>query len=115
MQPVERPRPPCLMNPTQNIVDLLGKSYVLEIIYTLTHRDSSIRFNELKRKMTVTATTLSRRLEDLISSDLVLREVYSEVPARVEYSLSEKGRSFSPILRNLFRWIDENYGSDDSI
>jgi DNA-binding HxlR family transcriptional regulator len=69
-----------------------------------------VRFNELRRELSITATTLSRRLEEFAILGLVEREVYAEVPARVEYSLSQKGLSLGPVLRHLFTWIQENEG-----
>jgi DNA-binding HxlR family transcriptional regulator len=53
---------------------------------------------------------LSRRLEEFAVMGLVEREVFAEVPARVEYSLSQKGLSLGPVLRHLFTWIQENEG-----
>jgi DNA-binding HxlR family transcriptional regulator len=58
--------------------------------------------------LSITATTLSRRLEEFIHSGLVQREVFAEVPARVEYSLSEKGEYLGPVLRHLFEWVENN-------
>jgi DNA-binding HxlR family transcriptional regulator len=64
-----------------------------------------MRFNQLKREIGITATTLGRRLEEMINQGLVDREVFAEVPARVEYQLSEKGRhlgqSSNPFLNGL--------------
>jgi len=50
----------------------------------------------------------SRRLEDFIETELISREVFAEVPARVEYSLSKKGKSLGPVLKNLFKWVENN-------
>ena len=65
-------------------------------------------FNQLKRELSITATTLSRRLEEFIETDLVKRDVFAEVPARVEYSLSKKGVSLGPVLEILFDWVEQN-------
>ena len=108
MQPVLEEQPICLKSAGKNIVDLLGKSYVLALLYFLFNHDKPVRFNELKHKLSITATTLSRRLEEFVHWGLVTREVFAEVPARVEYSLSKKGESLGPVLRHLFEWVDNN-------
>ena len=109
MQPVNE-KPACLKSSNQRMIDLLGKSHVLELHYFLFKSGRPVRFNELRRELSITATTLSRRLEEFAILGLVEREVYAEVPARVEYSLSQKGLSLGPVLRHLFTWIQENEG-----
>ena len=108
MQPPEMVQPTCLKSAGKGIVDLLGKSHVLELLYFLSNNNKPVRFNELKRELSITATTLSRRLEEFSHLGLVTREVFAEVPARVEYSLSKKGDSLGPVLRNLFEWVENN-------
>ena len=105
----ESHQPICLQSIAKDIVVLLGKSHVLEILYLLKKSHSSIRFNELKREISITSTTLSRRLEELVKVGLLDREAYPEVPIRVEYSLSDKGNELGLILSNLFDWMAENY------
>jgi len=108
MQPVIEEQPTCLKSAGKNIVDLLGKSYVLELLYFLKNHNQPVRFNEIKHKLSITATTLSRRLEEFVNAGLVTREVFAEVPARVEYSLSKKGESLGTVLRHLFEWVENN-------
>ena len=79
------------------------------MLYFLFNSEEPVRFNQLKREMNITATTLSRRLDEFIEHDLVTREVYAEVPARVEYELSDKGRSLGSVLESLFGWVEETY------
>ena len=79
------------------------------MLYFLSNSEDPVRFNQLKREMEITATTLSRRLDEFIDHNLVTREVYAEVPARVEYELSDKGRSLGPVLESLFGWVEETY------
>ena len=45
---------------------------------------------------------------EFIEFELVTREVFAEVPARVEYELSEKGRTLGPILKSVFEWVGSN-------
>ena len=108
-QPTETQIPVCLRYRGKKLVDLLGKSYVLELLHYLSsNHPEAIRFNKHKKELSITATTLSRRLEELIEIGLVKREVFAEVPARVEYSKTEKGLSLGPVLRTLFAWVEEN-------
>jgi len=87
---------------------MLGKSYVLDILYFMFNNKEPVRFNHLKRELSITATTLSRRLEEFVEAGLVSREVFAEVPARVEYSCSKKGRTIGPVLKQLFDWVEEH-------
>ena len=108
MQPVTEVKPICLQTAVKNTIEMLGKSHVLDILYFLSRREGPVRFNELKRELSITATTLSRRLDEFIEFELVTREVFAEVPARVEYSCSMKGKTLGPVLRHLFEWVENN-------
>ena len=108
MQPVIEQKPTCLKSAGKNLVEMLGKSYVLEILYFMFNNKDPVRFNQLKRELSITATTLSRRLEGFVEAGLVTREVFAEVPARVEYSCSKKGRTIGPVLKQLFDWVEEH-------
>lgn len=76
------------------------------IIYFLYHE--TLRFSQLKRKMPhVTEANLTKELRMLEQYGLVHREIYREVPPRVEYSLTEIGRKFVPVLEALEQWATE--------
>ncbi|WP_433873605.1 winged helix-turn-helix transcriptional regulator [Saccharopolyspora sp. CA-218241] len=63
------------------------------------------RFAELERGLPgVSAKMLTQQLKEMAEDDLVHREVYAEVPPRVEYSLTEHGRSLNAALEPLGRW-----------
>jgi len=109
MQPHDASGPVCLQSHGRQFVELLGKSHTLDMLYFLFTSEKPVRFNELKREMEITATTLSRRLDEFIHHELVTREVYAEVPARVEYDLSDKGRTLGPVLKSLFGWVERTY------
>ncbi len=67
--------------------------------------DGPIRFNELQRRVSgITQRMLTKQLRDLEAYGLVHREAYPEVPPRVEYSLTETGKTLKPILLNLRKW-----------
>lgn len=65
----------------------------------------TVRFGELRKKIPpVTQKMLTQQLRELESDGLIIRRVYPQVPPKVEYSLSEKGKSLSPILDLLYDW-----------
>ena len=66
------------------------------------------RFGELKKSVgNVSQKVLTAQLRDMEESGLVHREVYAEVPPRVEYSLTPLGKSLKPILDSLWNWGEE--------
>lgn len=70
--------------------------------------DGPLRFNELLRQLPdMTHATLSKQLKTLERHGLVVRTEYPQVPPRVEYSLSDIGRSFQPVLDALEVWGDQ--------
>lgn len=85
---------------------LTGK-WSMYIMYLL--EEGPVRFNELQRRMPeeMTHTTLSRQLKALESEGLIVRKEYSQVPPKVEYSLSEIGSKFSAVLAELEIWGNE--------
>ncbi len=101
MQHVERD---CeLQCPVEATLDVIGGKWKGVILFHL--RSGTKRFNELRRLMpAVTQRMLTRQLRELEADQIVKRVVYPEVPPRVEYSLSEFGRTLGPILDQLQRW-----------
>ena len=85
---------------------LTGK-WSMYIMYLLS--DGPVRFNELQRRMPeeMTHTTLSRQLKTLEVEGLIVRTEYQQIPPRVEYSLSEIGQKFKPVLSALEAWGNE--------
>lgn len=86
---------------------LTGK-WSMYIMYLLS-QETTIRFNELQRRMPeeMTHTTLSRQLKTLESEGLIKRIEYSQIPPKVEYSLSEVGEKFQKVLDALGEWGNE--------
>lgn len=64
-----------------------------------------MRFNELQRRLGgVTHRTLSRTLKEMEADDLLTRHDYGEIPPRVDYSLTARGRSLEPVLQAMEQW-----------
>lgn len=68
-----------------------------------------VRFNELQRYLKkISDKTLSQNLKELENDDLIHREVYPQIPPKVEYSLTERGASLMKVLDQLCVWGEEN-------
>lgn len=90
----------CTMVRVQRMVS--GKWKLLILWYLL---EKTRRFNELRRLMEeVSQRVLTQQLRDLERDGLVHREIYREIPPKVEYSLTPLGRSLAPLLKWLTDW-----------
>lgn len=83
-------------------LDLIGKRWTALIIYQLL--EGAQRFNAIEGALPISGRLLSERLKELEKEGIVERKVYSEVPIRVEYSLTEKGRSLEKTVREIEEW-----------
>ena len=92
--------------PIRNVISRFGDKWSMLVLYSLhTSETGVLRFNELRRHMTdCSQKMLSATLKNLEQSHLVHREVYPEVPPRVEYSLTETGKSLMPAIMALIEW-----------
>ncbi len=89
-------------------LSLINGKYKMTILYTLMEF-GVVRFNELKRYIsTITFKTLSLALKELERDGLVRRVEYPQIPPKVEYSLTERGKSLIPILDAMCEWGDKN-------
>ena len=80
----------------------------MTILYTLMEF-KVVRFNEIKRYIKdISYKTLSSTLKELEADRLVHREEYPQIPPKVEYSLTERGKSLIPILDGMCEWGDQN-------
>lgn len=87
-------------------LSLIQGKYKMTILYTLMEF-GVVRFNEMKRYIgTISYKTLSTALKELEADGLVHREEYPQIPPKVEYSLTERGRSLMPILDGMCEWGD---------
>lgn len=98
--------------PVATTVALIGSKWKLLILRNLMARPW--RFNELKKDLNgVSQKVLTDSLRSLEEDGIVTRTVYPEVPPRVEYSLTELGRSLEPVLSALWNW-GETYQSKNA-
>ena len=108
--------------PIRQVVSRFGDKWSMLVLYMLHTSERQrvgdqglgmtgvLRFNEIRRLMTDSSQKmLSQTLKNLEQSHLVHREVYPEVPPRVEYSLTETGKSLMPALTALIAWGKEHF------
>ena len=87
-------------------MSLIQGKYKMVILYTLMEFEV-VRFNELKKYIrSISYKTLSSTLKELEADGLVHREEYPQIPPKVEYSLTERGKSLIPILDQMCAWGD---------
>ncbi|WP_269716216.1 winged helix-turn-helix transcriptional regulator [Caulobacter sp. NIBR2454] len=95
-------------------LDLIGGKWKGVILYHLL--GGRMRFNALSRRLgAITQRMLTKQLRELEQAGLIIRTVYAEVPPRVEYSLSARGRSLEPVIIALKAWGDENVLAGQSL
>lgn len=90
---------------------ILGDNWTILIIRNLC--DGCLRFGELQQMVGVNPRTLSARLDFLEEAGIITRKMYTEIPVKVEYSLTDKGKDLIPILQKMAAW-GEKYGNSDS-
>lgn len=92
--------------PVETTLMLIGDKWKVLILRDL--MPGTKRFGELKKSIgSVSQKVLTAQLRDMEDKGLVHRQVYAEVPPRVEYSLTETGRSLKPILDAMWNWGEE--------
>lgn len=94
--------------PIRNVLARICDKWSLLIIYTL-NGSPTLRFNALRKKIPdISQKMLTSTLRTLEADGYVSRQVYAEVPPKVEYSLTPRGQSFIPIMDNLVWWAQDN-------
>lgn len=85
-------------------LSVIGGKWKMIILYWLIE-DNIIRYNDLKRKIgTISHKTLSIQLKELEADGIVMRKEYPQIPPKVEYSLSAKGKTLYPLLEAICQW-----------
>ena len=97
--------------PIRNVISRFGDKWSMLVLYSLhTSETGILRFNELRHHMTdCSQKMLSQTLKNLEQSHLVHREVYPEVPPRVEYTLTDLGKSLMPSIKPILKWSVEHF------
>ncbi len=89
-------------------LSLISGKHKMVILYCLMEF-KSVRFNELKRYLkTISDKTLSTNLKELEADHLIVRTEYPQIPPKVEYSLSDRGKSLMAVLDQLCVWGESN-------
>lgn len=89
--------------PVETALDVLSGKWKILILWYL--KNKTLRFNQLQKMLPkVTQKMLIQKLRELEKDGIVHREVYAVVPPKVEYSLTEYGKSLNPILKQLYLW-----------
>ena len=89
-------------------LSLISGKYKMVILYCLMEYEV-VRFNELKRYLkNISDKTLSTTLKELESDRLIIRREYPQIPPKVEYSLSDRGKSLMAVLDQLCIWGEKN-------
>lgn len=89
--------------PVEATLSVVGGKWKAIILWRLV--GGTKRFNELQRSISqITRKMLTEQLRELESDNLIIRTVYQQVPPKVEYSLSDYGRTFIPVMQAMAQW-----------
>lgn len=91
-------------------MQLLGKRWMGLIISQLL--EGPQRFGEMESSLPISGKLLSERLKELEKWDIVIRNVYPEMPVRIEYELTERGRAMEPIIKAIQFWAENSMDKD---
>ena len=97
--------------PIRNVISRFGDKWSMLVLFLLSRSETGVmRFNEIRRFMSdCSQKMLSQTLKNLEQSHLVHRQVFPEVPPRVEYSLTDTGKSLMPVITALIEWGKEHF------
>ncbi|RJT18138.1 winged helix-turn-helix transcriptional regulator [Buttiauxella izardii] len=95
--------------PMVSFVNLISGKWAIPILYRLMVIDEPVRFSDLQRAVhPITQKELTRQLRQFEARKLVTRQVFAQVPPRVEYQITELGKSLRPTLDSLAQWMRNN-------
>ncbi|WP_164667514.1 winged helix-turn-helix transcriptional regulator [Virgibacillus doumboii] len=89
----------------ENAMEIISKRWVGLILFELL--GGTKRFSEMEADLPISGRLLSERLKMLEKENIVERNIYSEFPVRIEYSLSEKGKALKPVIEDIQNWAND--------
>lgn len=99
--------------PLEYGLEIFGGKWKSRVICVLAEK-KTLRYSELRKELAnVTDAVLAATLKELISDEIIDRQSYDEIPPRVEYRLTEKGKSVVPILQSICKWSGVFYNEDN--
>lgn len=101
--------------PMSSLQAVLGGKWKILILWYIAFYKVQ-RFNQLMRRLDgITQSSLTKQLRELEQDGFLHREIYKEIPPKVEYSLTAKGKSFVPILNQMLLWSQANLCPPDYV
>ena len=98
--------------PMSKLQAVIGGKWKILILWYVAHYKVQ-RFGELKRRLAgITQSTLTKQLRELEADGFLIRHDFKEIPPRVEYSLTEFGQSFVPVLEAMLSWSEKQLCPD---
>lgn len=95
--------------PIRNVISRFSGKWQMLVLCVLAENEAT-RFNAIGKAIPdISPKVLSDTLKNLERDNLVNRNIYAEIPPRVEYSLTELGKSLMPVVGNLISWSLDNY------
>ncbi|MBI4154668.1 helix-turn-helix transcriptional regulator [Candidatus Woesearchaeota archaeon] len=92
--------------PLEAVSDYLSKKWTISIIITIGNFNK-LRFNNLLKRLGTTAKTLNNRLKELEREKIIKKEIFNEIPLKVEYSLTKNGKKLLKSLHPLIHWAEK--------
>lgn len=97
-----------ILCPLEYGLDIFGGKWKSRIVCVLSS-NGTLRYNALRKELgNITDAVLAAMLKEMMADGIITRKQYNEIPPKVEYSLSGKGRSVLPILQSICQWSREN-------
>ncbi|MEO9309287.1 MAG: helix-turn-helix domain-containing protein [Nitrososphaera sp.] len=95
---------PLCLCPLDGVIDTIGKKWSLLVINEIGNHHK-LRFNELMQELKgISPSTLTTTLKELENQKMIIKEMFREIPPRVEYSLSPRGKELRQVIMPLLRW-----------
>lgn len=98
--------------PIRNILERIGEKWSMLVLYTLSKASGPMRYSDIGEKIPdLSQKMLTVTLRNLEADGLVARRAFAEIPPRVEYNITERGKSLMPHINALIGWALENFSN----